>query len=446
MLRPMSITPHLAVHRFGLGAGTPLPAGGRAAGTLSWLDAQTIGTGPPIPPPEGRDTALALAEGYAAWREHDATPPPAGQVSVVTRLFRAEQEAWTKHLLVAEEPFRERLVMFWLNHFTVAERGGFGVTTAYAGFLRDVVRPRITGRFADLLVAVSMSPAMLYYLDQVASVGPNSSFGRRSGRGLNENLAREILELHSLSPAVSPLGGYTQADVTEFARLMTGWGVERMREPFGTLFRPGNHEPGPKTVMGRRFEEGPGAYEEALRFLATHPATLRHLAHKLVRHFLADDPPADAVAQIEAVLRDTGGDLGAAARALVRLELAGQPRLAKLRSPLEWVIAIHRAGGSTDPKPVMSGMAALAQPLWNAPQPNGWPDVAAGWAGPEAVMQRLDLAYDVAGRFARLDPRVLLDSTLGPMAGEGTRRAVTRAGSARDAIALLFASPEMQRR
>jgi uncharacterized protein (DUF1800 family) len=433
----MSITPHLAVHRFGLGPRAALPAD-----PLAWLDAQTTGAGPPIPPPEGRDAAFALAEGYAAWREHDATPPPAGQPSPVTRLFRAEQEAWTKHLLTAEEPFRERLVMFWLNHFTVAERGGFGVTTAYAGFLRDVVRPRITGRFADLLVAVSTSPSMLYYLDQVASVGPNSTFGRRSGRGLNENLAREILELHSLSPA----SGYTQSDVTEFARLMTGWGVERMREPFGTIFRPANHEPGPKTVMGKRFEEGPAAYEEALRFLATHPATLRHIAFKLVRHFIADDPPPGAVAAIEQVLRDTGGDLGAAARALLRLPQAADAKLAKLRSPMEWVLAIHRAGGTTDPRPVMGGMAALAQPLWNAPQPNGWPDTAQGWAGPEGVMQRLDLAYDVAGRFARQDPRMLLDATLGPLAGAATRRAVTGAGSARDAIALLFASQEMQRR
>ncbi len=433
----MSTTPHLAVHRFGLGPRAALPAD-----PLAWLDAQTRGAGPPIPLPEGRDTPVALAEGYAAWREHDATPPQPGQMSPVTRLFRAEQEAWTKHLLTAEEPFRERLVMFWLNHFTVAERGGFGVTTAYAGFLRDVVRPRITGRFADLLVAVSMSPAMLYYLDQVASVGPNSTFGRRSGRGLNENLAREILELHSLSPA----SGYTQADVTEFARLMTGWGVERMREPFGTLFRPANHEPGSKTVMGKRFEEGPAAYEEALRFLATHPATLRHLAFKLVRHFIADDPPRQAVAAVEQVLRETDGDLGAAARALVRLPQAADARLTKVRCPMEWVLAIHRAGGTTDPRPVMGGMAALAQPLWNAPQPNGWPDTAAGWAGPEGVMQRLDLAYDVAGRFARQDPRALLDAALGPLAGPATRRAVTTAGSARDAIALLFASPEMQRR
>jgi len=429
----------LAPHRFGLGArpDVPLPAD-----PLAWLDAQTTTEPAPLRPPDGRDAPVTLVEGYAAWREHDASPPPPGQMSPVTRLFRAEQEVWAAHLLTSAAPFHDRLTTFWLNHFTVAERGGFGVTTGFAPLLREVVRPRVTGRFADLLVAVSLSPAMLHYLDQTASVGPNSAWGRRSGRGLNENLAREIMELHTLSPAA----GYVQADVTAFARLMTGWGVERQREPFATLFRPGSHEPGPKTVLGREFGEGPAAYEAALRWLAAHAATLRHLATRLVRHFIADDPPGPAVAAIEAVLRDTDGDLGAAARALPRLPGAWDPQLRKLRSPAEYAVALMRAGGLAEPRPLLAAMTALGQPLWNAPQPNGWPDTAAGWAGAEPVMQRVDLAYDLAGRFARQDPRRMLDAVLGPLAGDATRQAVSRAGSARDAIALLFASREMQRR
>jgi uncharacterized protein (DUF1800 family) len=435
----MTITPHLALHRFGYGARS-----GQNPPTdpLGWLDAQTRGTPPPLPTPDDRDAPAILAEGYAAWLNHDANPPGPGQVSPVTRIFRGEQRAWVAHLLASDTGFHDRLTGFWLNHFTVAERGGFGVTTGFGPMLRDTIRPGVTGRFADLLVGVSMSPAMLYYLDQTASVGPNSGYGKRSRRGLNENLAREILELHTLSPA----GGYSQADVTEFARIMTGWGVERMREPWGTVFRPGNHEPGEKTLLGQSYPEGREAYEVALRQLAAHPATLEHIATKLVRHFIADDPPAPAVAAIVGVLRETDGDLGAAARALVRLPEAQAPALSKLRPPQDYVVALHRAGGWKDPGAVLGAMSALGQPLWNAPQPKGWPDTAAGWAGPEPVMQRLDLAYEAAGRFGRQDPRAMAEAALGPLAREETRMGISRAGSARDAIALLFVSQEMQRR
>jgi uncharacterized protein (DUF1800 family) len=435
----MDMRKHIAAVRFGTG---PRPESPLPDDPMAWLDAQTRGPAVALAPPPGRDTPAALEEGYRAWIAHDATPPPPGQMSPVTALFRAEQQAWVRHLLTSDAPFHDRLTNFWLNHFTVAERGGFGVTTGFPLYLREALRPHVTGRFADMLVAVSKSPAMLFYLDQTASVGPNSNYGKRSGRGLNENLAREILELHSVSPA----GGYSQADVTEFARIMTGWGVERLRAPFDTIFRPGNHEPGEKTLLGKRYAEGKESYEAALRDLGTHPATYRFLATRLVRHFVADAPPPAAVARIEGVLRDTQGDLGAAARALLRLPEAWGPPLSKLRAPLDYMLALHRAAGGTDPGPVLGAMNALGQPLWNAPQPNGWSDVAAGWASPEPMMQRLDLAYETAGRFARLDPRRVLEVALGPLAREETRTAVSRAGSARDGLTLVFASPEMQRR
>ena len=430
----MSLSPHLALHRFGYGprSDAPLPAD-----PLAWLDAQTRAP----PAPLGRP-GYSPADGYAAWREHDAAPPPPGQMSPVTRLFRAEQEAWLAHLLTTEAPFHDRLTAFWLNHFTVAERGGFGVSTGFSAFLRETVRPRVTGRFADLLVAVGKAPSMLFYLDQVASVGPNSTFGRRSGRGLNENLARELLELHTVSAA----GRYSQQDVAELAKLMSGWGVERNAAPFDTVFRPSNHEPGEKHLLGQAWASGPDSYEAVLRRLATHPATLRQLAFRLVRHFIADVPADADVARIETVLRQTDGDLGAAARALLRLPAASAPRLGKLRPPAEYVLAIARAGAATDARPVLGAMAALGQPLWNAPQPNGWGDTAEVWAAPEQVMLRLDIAYEAAGRFPRRDPRDMVEEILGPLVRPATRDAVRRAGSARDAMALLFASPEMQRR
>ena len=434
----MPPTPHLALHRLGFGARPDQPP---PADPIAWADAQARGPGPALAPPEGRDAPFTLADGYAAWRQHDAAPPGPGQRSPVTVLYQAERAAWVRHLLTSAEGFRDRITAFWLNHFTVAERAGFGVQAAMGPFLRDAIRANQNGRFVDLLLAVERAPAMIQYLDQNASVGPNSAFGRRSGRGLNENLAREILELHTLTPA----GGYTQADVTEFARLMSGWTVSRQQEPFGLVFRAGSHEPGEKTVLGTRYAEGPDAYEQLLRRLAAHPATLRHIATRLVRHFTADAPPAAAVARIERVLRETEGDLSAAYRALVRLPETWTPHT-KLRTPQEYVLAMFRAGGGTDPNPVVGAMAALGQPMWNAPQPNGWPDVATGWMGPEPAMQRLDLAYETAGRFARQDPRRLAEVALGPLARDETRQALARAGSARDAIALLFASPEMQRR
>ncbi|MEI6161087.1 MAG: DUF1800 domain-containing protein [Roseococcus sp.] len=430
---------HQAAMRFGHGhrLGDPLPDD-----VLAWLDAQTRGPGAPLAPPEGRDMQLDLAEGFAAWRAHELSPPGPGQIGQATQLFRREQRSWVQHLVTSQEPFRDRLTTFWLNHFTVAERAGYGVSSIMGVFLRESIRPHVGGRFADMLLAAARMPAMLDYLDQIASVGPNSPFGRRTGRGLNENLAREILELHTLSPA----GGYRQEDVTQFALVMTGWGVERLNPPLGRVFRQDRHEPGEKRLLGRRFAEGPEAFEAALHLLADHPATHRHLARRLVRHFIADEPPPHCVAAIEDVLRDTQGDLGAATRALIRLPEAWTPPLGKLRTPHDYVLALHRAAGGTNPTPIQDGMTWLGQPLWNAPQPNGWSDLAEAWAGPEQVMQRLDLCFGAAGHYGRRDPLLVLETALGPLARPETRTAARRAGSQRDALSLVFACPEMQRR
>ncbi|MBX9750280.1 MAG: DUF1800 family protein [Roseococcus sp.] len=428
---------HHAAMRFGYG-----PRLGEAPppDVLAWLDAQTRGPGSALPLPEGRDLPYTLADGLVAWRAHEANPPQPGQISPVAHIFQAEQRSWLSHLLNSAEPFRDRLTSFWVNHFTVAARGGFGVSGMMGPFLREAVRPRLSGRFVDLLLAVAHMPPLLYYLDQVGSIGPNSPAGRRTGRGLNENLAREILELHTLSP----LAGYGQSDVTELARLMTGWSVERHSPPFSTIFRPNYHEPGAKSLLGQSFAEGPAAFAAALRFLGEHPATYRHLALRLTRHFVADDPPPGCVAAIEAVLRETGGDLGAASRALVRLPEAWAPPLTKFRSPHDYVLALHRAVGGSDPGLVQGGMNLLGQPLWDAPQPNGWADRLEAWCTPEPMMQRLDYAHETAGRFARLDPMQVLETALGPLARAETLDAARRAGSQRDAISLIFASPEMQ--
>ncbi len=240
------------------------------------------------------------------------------------QLFKGEVDALVAYALTTPTPFRERLVWFWANHFTVSLRGGR--TAALGGdYVRTAIRPHVTGRFADMLLAVMRHPAMLTYLDNAGSFGPGSPAGLQRNKGLNENLARESLELHTVSPAA----GYTQADVTSYARILTGWSVANgEKEPAGFRFRPHMHEPGEQTLMGRIMPAGEEGGVAALALLANHPATHRHLAAKLVQHFVADDPAPADVRRVEGVLRDTGGDLGQAALALValarRMAAAGQ--------------------------------------------------------------------------------------------------------------------------
>ncbi len=433
----MSHAAHIAAIRFGLGPrlGEALPEDPR-----EWLEAQLDQEAPLPPAPSTADGLRAHAADIEERQRNGGILPGRGQVA---SLMRAETLAWAERRLTTVQPFRERLVDFWVNHFTVSRRAS--IVGALAGaYEREAIRPHVTGRFADMLVAVARHPAMLLYLDNAGSVGPGSRIGQRTRRGLNENLAREILELHTLSPA----GGYSQADVQEFARILTGWSVARAQEPFGYLFRPNAHEPGPKRLLGREFGAGEEAGEAALRFLAAHPATARHLATRLVRHFVADQPPPEAVRAVENTLRETGGDLGAAARTLIRLPQAWEPPLTKFRSPADYVLAACRATGLPTERAamVLTGLAGLGQPLWTAPQPNGWPDTAAEWATPEAMMRRFDWAYTLAGRLGRTDPREVAAAALGPLARAETVTAVSRAGSLRDAITLLLGCPEFMYR
>ncbi len=422
-----------ALIRFGLGRRgqevlPPDPA--------AWLRAQLAG-------PDAGPSGASVADGFAAIRQDRENKPEPGQPRALGTLFKSEVDALVANALATDTPFRERLVWFWANHFTVSLRNGR--TGAFGGdFVRTAIRPNVTGRFGDMLLAVMRHPAMLLYLDNAGSVGPNSTVGARTGKGLNENLARECLELHTVSPA----SGYTQADVTSFARVITGWSVANgEQEPAGFRFRPMIHEPGEQTVLGRTFPPGEEGGVAALGFLASHPATYRHLAAKLVQHFVADVPPPGAVSRIAAVLHDTEGDLRQAALALMGLPGAWQP-LAKLRSPQDYVLAVIRAADlPPDHRPDGAAiMRGLGQPVFGAPFPIGWPDRAVDWAGPEAMMRRVDWAYGVSGRAAMLDPASLAEASLGPLLTDATGTAIRRAGSRRDGLTLLFTSPEFQRR
>lgn len=421
-----------ALVRFGLGRrlAEPLPADPAA-----WLLDQLR-----RPDPTRFDDPPTAAKGLAALREDRATKPPSGK-SQSAALFKTEAAAQLANAVTTAAPFRERLVWFWSNHFAVSRRQGQCAAVA-AAFVEEAIRPYVTGRFGDMALAVMRHPAMLLYLDNAASFGPDSPIGQKTHRGLNENLARECMELHT----VSPLAGYTQADVTSFAKILTGWSVDLKTDPPGFRYRPFAHEPGVHALLQRQFPEGEAGGVAAMAFLADHPATHRFLATKLVRHFVADDPPPDAVGVIEAVLRDTNGDLRAASAALVTLDAAWRP-LTKLRAPIDFVIAAVRAMDiSPDQIPMLGVLGGLGQPLWTAPAPNGWSDRAADWAAPEAMLRRIDWASGFAGRIGSHDVVEVADATVGPLLRPETRAAVKRAGSRRDGMTLLLTSPEFQRR
>jgi len=419
-----------ALIRFGLGRrGTEAPP----TDPQAWLAAQLAGPDPAQFP----RFLPSVADGLTLLREQRRLHEP-----VVQPALQADMRAQTAELITTAAPFRERLVWFWANHFTVSLRQGD--TGAVLGpFIREAIRPYVTGPFFEMLLAVMRHPAMLMYLDNAGSFGPDSPAGQRGHRGLNENLARECLELHTVSPA----SGYTQADVTAFAAVLTGWSVELNTLQPGFIFRQDAHQPGAKTVMGQVFPPGDAGGVLALDFLAHHPATYTHLATKLARHFVADTPPPQAVQAIAATLHDTKGDLGAAALALTRLP-AAWAQLAKFRTPFDFAVAALRLLDlPTDKPPMLPGVLnALAQPVWNAPLPNGWSDRAEDWAAPEAMIRRIDWSYAAAAHLGDRDPIEMADANLGPLLRPATLAAMRGAGSRRDALTLLLSSPEFQRR
>jgi uncharacterized protein (DUF1800 family) len=345
-------------------------------------------------------------------------------------------------------PFRERLVAFWANHLTVSIARK-EVVPLVGAFERDVVRPGIDGSFADLVVASARHPAMLAYLDNGRSIGPASVAGRKSGRGLNENYARELLELHTLGVD----GGYTQAAVQGLAALLTGWTVDGAgegpamypvgRDTDGFVFRPERHEPGPQSVLGRTYTDA----EAAIRDLAAHPSTARHVAVRLARHFVADDPPESSVTALEQAFRTSAGHLPTVHRALVSLEPAWTP-LGKVKSPWDLVVSTQRAFG-TEPSGdrMLESLKFLGQIPYDAPSPQGWPDRAEAWIGGGSMLTRIDWAGRVArkARGMGLDAAALAEDVLGPVLDPQTRRAIARAPG-QEALVMLIASPQFQRR
>lgn len=434
---------HVAPIRFGYGlrADEAPPADPEG-----WLLGQLAADAPTLPyTPLAALQAASRAERPVPAGRPAAEPEPAllGTRISFGALLRTEELAWIEHRLASGSPFRDRLVDFWANHLTISRRIP-GIAPYVPAYEHEAIRPHVVGRFEDMLIAATRHPAMLHYLGNHVSVGPNSEAGRNGRRGLNENLARELLELHTLSPAA----GYTQGDVEALAAILTGWGIQAAPATHGFRFQAVAHEPGPKLLLGRRFGQGEEGGLAALRFLANHPATCRHLAIKLVRHFVADQPPPADVARIASVLEDTGCDLGAAARALVALPAAWEPPLSRFRSPRDYMLATGRAlgGGNRLVTGVLRGMRETGQQLWAVPAPDGWPDTAANWISPDTLLRRIEVAHALARVAPAADPIALAGTLMGPLLRPETATAIGRAPSRIEAMALLLGSPEWMRR
>ncbi len=397
-----------------------------------------------------REAAQRLAEndsmGNAMATQPEAPPTSADRpepVPLPRRIFLDEAKARFDAAIGAEIGFVERLVWFWSNHFCV----NADATVMAGGYEREAIRPHVLGRFADMLLAVEGHPAMLLYLNNSLSIGPDSVAGINRDKGLNENLAREILELHTLGVRTV----YAQEDVTNFAKILTGWMIrDTGSDPdhggeFVFLRRA--HQPGSQNVIGNVYPDtGLGQGRAVLADLARHPATARHIATKLARHFVADEPPPTLVDRLASRFLDTDGDLKEVARALVAAPEAWAPERAKIKRPGEWLVAALRATGqSGDIGRIIGGLNLLGEPLWRPSAPKGFPDENAGWL--DGLAQRLDIANAFAQRVAdRLDPHAIAEGAIGPLASAETRRAIDRAESKPQALTMLLMAPEFLRR
>ncbi|HEX3416349.1 MAG TPA: DUF1800 family protein, partial [Stellaceae bacterium] len=449
----------LALHRFGFGprAGSieAIAADPRGA-LIAELDRPGAGqiTNPDLPTSGAANRAVFEynAERNAekkrprqdsAQAAMEAAPAKPEVVPLPRQLFRTEARARVDAALDAEIGFVERLVWFWSNHFCVNQE-----KTVMAGaYEREAIRPHVLGRFADMLLAAEGHPAMLLYLDNAQSIGPNSVAGINRDKGLNENLGREILELHTLGVRTV----YAQDDVTNFAKVLTGWTI------LPTATNPDHggefvyikrmHEPGPEVVIGKDYPDtGSEQGRAVLADLARHPATAKHISTKLARHFIADDPPPALVDRLAQRFLDTNGDLKEMTRVLIASPEAWEPQQTKIKRPGEWIVAALRATGiSGDIRRIVGGMALLGEPLWRPPAPKGFSDDNAAWL--DGLAQRLDIANTFAQRVGdRLDAEAVADTALGPLASAETRRAIASAESKPQALTFLLMASEFQRR
>jgi uncharacterized protein (DUF1800 family) len=474
----MSLEATIAVNRFGLGA-TPGEILRMSANPKNWLLDQISSLA------NAQITLASLGssqEAYRAFVEYnrmrrderravqspmpsqmaqgDAKQNIARTARLGAQTIADEIEARISHAITTPAPFLERWAQFWSNRLTMAAKNL--QTIFYAGsYEREAIRPHILGSFSTLLKSSALHAGMLVYLDQVRSFGPNAPAAtspqrpRQRNFGLNENLAREILELHTLGPD----GGYSQADVTEFARALTGWTLQVPRLSGGArgdselgsvVFVDGLHEPGARTIMGTRFPQaGRDQAFAILDWLASQPQTARNVAQAVATHFVSDTPPTSLVARLEQNFRATNGDLKALAQTLVNSPEAWVTTQGKFKSPNDFLLSTLRASGTRDVSmpALRATFEQLGQTPFRAPSPKGWPDTASHWAAPDAILKRVDWSNLAAEVIAQnMSPMAFAQSALGPSLTPQTSTAISRAGDARQGIVLALMSPEFQRR
>jgi uncharacterized protein (DUF1800 family) len=467
----------IAASRFGMGA-RPGEIADAASDPRGWL-ASHIRRDAAIIPAAGlksarevldqrRESGAAASEAMQMQRPED----PAGSRELSEAQRKAIQQRLQEELrnglmleanarssfaAVTPHSFAERWARFWANHFTVSARG-VEMLGLVGPFEREAVRPFVFSDFRTLLQNAILHPGMLVYLDAFRSIGPSTRQAQRRGAGLNENLAREALELHTVGAGT----GYTQADVIELAKALTGWTLPARRPgrelaggdaagQGGAIFVPALHEPGTRTVLGRPYpDDGAEQARAILSDLAGRPETARHVAVKLARHFVADEPPASAIERLERRFLETDGDLAELARAVIALDDAWSPEAQKFKTPDELLVSAARGSDHViaygrDRRAVYT---SLGQPPYGAPSPAGWPDSAEYWAGPDAIKKRLEWANAAAVRVpgGQGAPMAFLETALGPLADARAREAVARAESARQAWTLALMSPAFQRR
>ena len=466
----MKIESAIAANRFGLGA-RPGDLDKIEPQPQAWLLDQI--QGPSHLSADIRalpDSSVVLREVGELRREQrarqnaDTDEPAPGFVEKYGKVIREhyieQTHARYRAAATTDYPFHERLVHFWSNHFAIS--ADKQPIPAVAGlFEAEAVRPNVSGNFVDLLLAVEQHPAMIMYLDNQRSIGPGSTLGRRASRGsntrsfgLNENLAREILELHTLGVN----GGYTQNDVTTFAKVITGWSVggagENGRfaegEPGTFEFREVIHEPGTQKILGKKYSQsGMDQGKAVMQDLALHPATAKFLASKIARHFVADEPPAQLVDKLAATYLESGGELSAMYETLIAAPESWASAFAKYKTPHDFVISTLRAFNYApdEAKFLITALDLMGQTPYRPGSPAGWPDTAEQWGGADALYKRIEWSNTVA-RFvgSRANPVELGDAVLGAAFGAETRKAIARAESSIQGMTLLLAAPDFQRR
>lgn len=439
---------HIALNRFGLGAkpgGTGRIASDAKAALLAEINAPGVAL-IDRPMPTYEEACQAVHTEF----EYD--------------LSEKELSARLAQHLKPEIGFVERLVLFFSNHFSMSINKDGAIRATIGQLERDVIRKNVLGSFRSMLIGVMKHPAMLRFLDNDSSIGPNSVIGKSWGVGLNHNLAREILELHTLGVG----GGYTEQDIEGLARVISGWSFVRGWEADEHYNggRPGNrgqfifrrdwHEPNAQTVLGKSYADtGISQGEAVFGALARHRSTAQFLAFKLVRHFITDEPTPEMVDPVADAYRNSNGSLKAMALALVELPEAWSWPLTKLRTPYELQVAEMRATGRLyAPKqrwPFSETLSALRHKPWERPAPDGYSDESIYWMGPDAMRIRLETAQLNAWSLQQIEPFTqtalhLADLLFGRMLSRTSRQAVAEAPDLQNGLATLFMIPEFQRR